>query len=185
MPDPRLRNSKSRVAEPPPAQPPIEVALSKLLVSMVDRVGQQIDPPEQYTQMPQTYDRLGEILQRLDQRFDQLEQRQQQGCFNKMFRKPLATIVMFITGILLAIGCAYLFHFSVLNGCLYSQKELATAIARQDYGTMELYSQQVSRLCSLNNKLRLAIFDHFGRIIDGISPSGLVQQVLGSVFGLT
>lgn len=162
---------------------PIGVAVGNNLAYMVDGVGYYINPPEPQVQpLPPAYDRYDQLFQRIDQRFDQLEQ-QQQSCFTKLLRKPMATFAMFITGILLVIGATYLFHFGVLSGCLYSQKELAEAIARQDYGTMELYSQQVSRLCSLNNKLRLATFDYFGRAIDGISPTNLVQQVLGSVFG--
>lgn len=149
------------------------------LRAVVDGVGDYFNPPvpipvQVQTQSP-TNDRLDRLIQLMEQ--------QQQGWFYKLKHRPFAGFIMFITGIVLVVGCAYLYHVAVLQGCKYAEEQLSDAIYRHDYGSMELYSQQVNRLCSLNNKMRIAAFDHFGQFIDSFSPSGLIQQAFKGAFG--
>lgn len=142
------------------------------LAAVVDGVGNHFAPTDD-VQPPN--DRLDRLIQLMEE--------QQQGWFYKLTRRPFMIFMMFITGILLVIACAYLYHGAILKGCEYAEKQLTDAIYRHDYGSMELYSQQVGRLCSLNNKMRVAVFDHFGKFVDGFSPAGLIQQIISGAFG--
>lgn len=160
---------KTRSSASPRAVAPRQV--QRGLAAVIDGVGEYLAPAPP----PMNDDRLDRLIQLMEQ--------QQQGWFYKLTHRPFVALMMFITGTLLVVACAYLYHGAILKGCQYAEKQLTDAIYRHDYGSMELYSQQVGRLCSLNNKMRVAVFDHFGKFVDGFSPAGLIQQILSGAFG--
>lgn len=104
--------------------------------------------------------------------------RRTESWFSYILRHPFRIIFMFMLSIFVVGCCLYAWNYSIKFGCELAQQQLKDATTRNDWGSAELYSTQVSKLCGMNNKIRIAIFDSLNSFLDSLHP----ERILASIF---